>query len=177
MTCRPNRYTSLTVMPTIKDKFISFFIVFNRSTVVQVSFCCLTKAISPKIYRLCVSVIINTRLLEPFMYLVLKQFDSIHYQCLCMGAFLTSTQSLNGSARTVHGFLSKTGFERHETKVSSKNPAYSCVFEPQKCKTHLKNSRPKFHLCASICRGVGWGVERSRLEAWMKSHKSEVAIT
>ena len=28
-----------------------------------------------------------------------------------------------------------------------------------------------------ICRGVGWGVEGSRLEAWMKSHKSEVAIT
>ena len=27
------------------------------------------------------------------------------------------------------------------------------------------------------CRGVGWGVEGSRLEAWMKSHKSEVAIT
>ena len=26
-------------------------------------------------------------------------------------------------------------------------------------------------------RGVGWGVEESRLEAWMKSHKSEVAIT
>ena len=25
-----------------------------------------------------------------------------------------------------------------------------------------------------ICRGVGWG---SRLEAWMKSHKSEVTIT
>ena len=23
----------------------------------------------------------------------------------------------------------------------------------------------------------GWGVEGSRLEAWMKSHKSEVAIT
>ena len=28
-----------------------------------------------------------------------------------------------------------------------------------------------------VCRGVGWGVEGSRLEAWMKSHKSEVAIT
>ena len=27
------------------------------------------------------------------------------------------------------------------------------------------------------CRGVGWGVEGSRLEAWMKSHKSEVSIT
>jgi len=23
----------------------------------------------------------------------------------------------------------------------------------------------------------GWGVEGSRLEAWMKSHKSEVAVT
>ena len=124
-------------MPTTKDTFtISFFIIFNRSTVVQVSFCCLTKAISPKIDRLCVCVIINTRLLEPFMYLVLKQFDSICRQGLCMGASnLTSTQSLNGSARTVHGFLSKTGFERHETKVSSKNPAYSCIFEPPKCKT------------------------------------------
>ena len=28
-----------------------------------------------------------------------------------------------------------------------------------------------------IRRGVGWGVEGSRLEAWRKSHKSEVAIT
>ena len=27
------------------------------------------------------------------------------------------------------------------------------------------------------CREVGWEVEGSRLEAWMKSHKSEVAIT
>ena len=26
------------------------------------------------------------------------------------------------------------------------------------------------------CRGPGWGVEGSRLEAWMKSHKPEVAI-
>ena len=30
---------------------------------------------------------------------------------------------------------------------------------------------------SSFCRGAGWGVEGSRLEAWMKSHKSEVAIT
>ena len=30
---------------------------------------------------------------------------------------------------------------------------------------------------ARFCRGAGWGVEGSRLEAWMKSHKSEVAIT
>ena len=28
-----------------------------------------------------------------------------------------------------------------------------------------------------FCRGAVWGVEGSRLEAWMKSHKSEVAIT
>ena len=26
------------------------------------------------------------------------------------------------------------------------------------------------------CRGAVWGTEGSRLEAWMKSHKSEVAI-
>ena len=32
--------------------------------------------------------------------------------------------------------------------------------------------------CVYICVGEwGWGVEGSRLEAWMKSHKSEVAIT
>ena len=32
-----------------------------------------------------------------------------------------------------------------------------------------------FHIF--ICRGVGWGRDKgSRLEAWMKSHKSEVAI-
>ena len=34
-----------------------------------------------------------------------------------------------------------------------------------------------FRRQAYICRGVGWGVEGSRLEAWMKSHKLEVAIT
>ena len=33
----------------------------------------------------------------------------------------------------------------------------------------------KTHAC--FCRGVGWGVEGSRLEAWMKGHKSEAAIT
>ena len=27
-----------------------------------------------------------------------------------------------------------------------------------------------------LCRGAVWGVEGSRLEAWIKSHKSEVAI-
>ena len=32
-------------------------------------------------------------------------------------------------------------------------------------------------LLLSICRGVGVGNEGSRLEAWMKSRKSEVAIT
>ena len=30
---------------------------------------------------------------------------------------------------------------------------------------------------AQVCRRVGVGSEGSRLEAWMKSHKSEVAIT
>ena len=29
----------------------------------------------------------------------------------------------------------------------------------------------------TMCRGVVWGIEGSRLEAGMKSHKSEVAIT
>ena len=29
----------------------------------------------------------------------------------------------------------------------------------------------------SNCRGLGWEVEGSRLAAWMKSHKSEVART
>ena len=28
-----------------------------------------------------------------------------------------------------------------------------------------------------MCRGAGWAVEGGRLESWMKSHKSEVAIT
>ena len=28
-----------------------------------------------------------------------------------------------------------------------------------------------------LCRGAVWGIEGSKLEAWMKSHKSEVAIT
>ena len=52
---------------TTKKFLISVFIVFNRLTVVSVSFRCLRKGIAPKIYRLCVCVIINKRLLEPAM--------------------------------------------------------------------------------------------------------------
>ena len=52
---------------SIISLLISFFIVFNRLTVVQVSFCSLTKGITPEICRLC--VIINKRSFEPFMCL------------------------------------------------------------------------------------------------------------
>ena len=44
----------------------SFFIVFNRLTVVYVSYCGLTQGISPEICILCVRVIINKRSFEPF---------------------------------------------------------------------------------------------------------------
>ena len=44
-----------------------FFIVFSSLSVVYVSFCSLTKGITPKICRLYVCVIINTRSFEPFM--------------------------------------------------------------------------------------------------------------
>ena len=40
------------------------------------------------------------------------------------------------------------------------------------CDSSTSSPAPK----RQLCRGVGWGVEGSRLEAWMKSHKSEVAI-
>ena len=48
---------------------ISFFIVSNRLTVVQLLFCSLTKGITPKMCRLCVCVIINKRSFEPFVCL------------------------------------------------------------------------------------------------------------
>ena len=51
-----------------QDKYfsLSFFIVFNRLTVVQVSFYDLTKGIAPKMCILCVRVKINKRSYEPF---------------------------------------------------------------------------------------------------------------
>ena len=53
------------------------------------SFCRLTKGITPKICRLCVCVIINKRPLEPFMclYLVKIQFNRLG----CKSSFLFST--------------------------------------------------------------------------------------
>ena len=39
------------------------------------------------------------------------------------------------------------------------------------------SSTSSFARKRQLCRGAGWGVEGSRLEALMKSHKSEVAIT
>ena len=57
---------------------LSFFIVFNRGlTVVKVSFCSLTKGITPKMCRLCIYVIINKRSFEPFMCLDLPFQDRL----------------------------------------------------------------------------------------------------
>ena len=53
-------------------------------------------------------------------------------------------------------------------------PDSSSTLSPGRCVTLLL---PILLASARFCRGVGWGVEGSRLEAWMKSHKSEVAIT
>ena len=41
----------------------------------------------------------------------------------------------------------------------------------------MGKQNPSSRMCVYTCRGVGCGVEGSRLEAWMESHKSEVAIT
>ena len=51
--------------------FLSFFVVFDRLSVVSVSFCCLIKGISPKICVLCVRVKINKRLFETFCVWIL----------------------------------------------------------------------------------------------------------
>ena len=51
------------------ELLVSYFIVFSRLTVAQVSFCGLTKGITPKICRLCVCVIINKCSFEAFMCL------------------------------------------------------------------------------------------------------------
>ena len=48
---------------------LSFFVVFDRLSVVYVSFCGLTKEISPKMCILCVRVKINKRSFEPFQFL------------------------------------------------------------------------------------------------------------
>ena len=48
----------------------------------------------------------------------------------------------------------------------------------QNIATHaVSAARDVLLLFFSVCRGAGWGVEGSRLEALMKSHKPEVAIT
>ena len=67
---------------------ISFFIVSNRLTVVQLLFCSLTKGITPKMCRLCVCVIINKRSFEPFTCLglevafaILTQFRGLDVTC------------------------------------------------------------------------------------------------
>ena len=44
-------------------------------------------------------------------------------------------------------------------------------------KTKIVQSATMKRLTSQDCRGAGCGSEVSRLEAWMKSHKSEVAIT
>ena len=51
---------------------LSFFIVINRLYVVQVSFCGLTKGISPKICVLCARVKTSKRSFEPFCVWILK---------------------------------------------------------------------------------------------------------
>ena len=51
-----------------KKKTLSFFIVFNHVSVAEVSFCGLTKGISPKI---CIRVKINKHSFEPFCVWIL----------------------------------------------------------------------------------------------------------
>ena len=76
----------------------SFFLIFICLTVVEVSFCGLTKGISPNICILCVCVIINMRSFEPFCVWILtkdefvcagtyKKFLDISI-CLCPVEFL-----------------------------------------------------------------------------------------
>ena len=50
----------------------------------------------------------------------------------------------------------------------------SCVCSYSHCGIPLPRTNIFFYFYVGEW---GWGVEGSRLEAWMKSHKSEVAIT
>ena len=61
----PNKQQTLN-QSKIRFFSLSFFIVFNRLSVVYVSFCGLTKGISLKRCILCVRVKTNKRLFEPF---------------------------------------------------------------------------------------------------------------
>ena len=68
------------------------------------------------------------------------------------------------------------------TEIKSKNPEPP---EAPSCKPEVVHGRALCCLSSDsccwsllhiyICRGAVWGVEGSRFEAWMKSHKSEVA--
>ena len=76
------------------------------------------------------------------------------------------------------------GYWDTEIKVPSvENPELTNVLPlrpgvGQNIATHaVSAARDVLLLFFSVCRGAGWGVEGSRLEALMKSHKSEVAIT
>ena len=51
-----------------------FYVVFNRLSVVSVSFCCLIKRISPKMCILCVRVNRNKRSFEPLCVLIRRTF-------------------------------------------------------------------------------------------------------
>ena len=59
-------------------------------------------------------------------------------------------------------------------RTASVPPDSSSTLSPGRCATLLL---PVLLASAKFCRGAAWGVEGIRLEAWMKSHKSEVAIT
>ena len=85
----PNRHISLDKKTSqlnqkreVISLLVSFSSCFYRLTVVWVSFFSLTKGITPKIYRLCVYVLINKRYFEPFMCLdlVLERWQSFLFQ-------------------------------------------------------------------------------------------------
>ena len=83
----------------------------------------------------------------------------------CIQGFLhvSCPKSVHGSTETVPGLLpSKTELIDN---VSSLDIAPWTL------------STPTVRFDLTKCREAVWGVEGSRLEAWMKSHKSEVAIT
>ena len=85
-------------------------------------------------------------------------------------------------------------FPRPWHKTVATEDGTGCGIQIQICIWSLTKHRPVRTAHTRLCRlpiststltdtentyvgGWGWGVEGSRLEAWMKSHKSEVAIT
>ena len=65
----PERKRTQLNPPKKKISYFASHLILHRLTLVYVSFCCLTKVITPIICRLCVCVLTSKRSFEPFMCL------------------------------------------------------------------------------------------------------------